>query len=108
MEGQLYAIPRSADSVVTFINKDILEKAGVDLDPETTVVKNGWTWDQFLGVCQQVRDYLDKNGRQSHYVVDANLTAWLSTCYPILRSYGADILDEEGSWWSALIRRTLY
>lgn len=97
MEGQLYAIPRSADSVVTFINKDILEKAGVDLDPETTVVKNGWTWDQFLGVCQQVREYLDKNGRQSHYVVDANLTAWLSTCYPILRSYGADILDEEGN-----------
>ena len=97
MEGQLYAIPRSADSVVTFINKDILEKAGVDLDPETTVVKDGWTWDQFLGVCQQVRDYLDKNGRQSHYVVDANLTAWLSTCYPILRSYGADILDEEGN-----------
>ena len=48
MEGQLYAIPRSADSVVTFINKDILKKAGVDLNPETTVVKDGWTWDQFL------------------------------------------------------------
>lgn len=96
VNGQLYAIPRSADSVVTFVNTDILRKAGVDLNPETTVVKDGWSWDEFLGVCQQVRDYLDRTGRQSDYVLDANLTAWLSTCYPILRSYGADILDNEG------------
>ena len=57
-----YVIPRSCDSVVTFINTDILSKAGVDLDPATTKVKNGWTWDDFMEVCAKVRTYMDNNG----------------------------------------------
>lgn len=96
VNGGTYAIPRSADSVVTFVNKDILAKAGVDLDEATTVVKDGWSWDDFLSVCAKVRIYLDQNGMSNFYVCDANLTAWLSTNYPILRSYGADMLDAEG------------
>lgn len=94
VDGKQYAIPRSADSVVTFVNKDILKKAGVDLDPETTLVKDGWSWADFMSVCAQVRTYLDNNGMSDYYVCDANLTAWLSTSYPVLRSYGADMLDE--------------
>lgn len=96
VNGKLYAVPRSADSVVTFVNKDLLTKAGVDLNPGTTVVKDGWTWDDFLSVCAKVRAYLDKSGKNAHYVCDANLTIWLSTNYPILRSYGADMLDLNG------------
>lgn len=88
VDGKQYAIPRSADSVVTFVNKDILKKAGVDLDPETTLVKDGWSWADFMSVCAQVRTYLDNNGMSDYYVCDANLTAWLSTSYPVLRSYG--------------------
>ncbi|MFQ7077548.1 MAG: ABC transporter substrate-binding protein [Christensenellaceae bacterium] len=58
--GTRYAVPRSADSVVTFYNKNILTAAGVDLKPETTLVKNGWSWEDFLTVCGQVREYYDK------------------------------------------------
>lgn len=95
--GKNYVIPRSCDTVVTFLNTDILKKAGVDLDPATTKVKNGWTWDDFLEVCEQVRTYMDGNGMRNDYVFDANLTSWLSVCYPMLLSYGGDVLDEQGN-----------
>lgn len=97
LNGSLYTVPRSADSVVTFINTEILTAAGVDLNPETTVVKNGWTWDEFLGVCAQVRTYFDNNGKSTAYVIDANLTSWLSVCYPMIASYGGDVVDENGN-----------
>lgn len=91
-----YVIPRSCDSVITFLNTDILTQAGVDLNPETTVVKNGWSWDDFMGVCAKVRTWMDNNNRKNDYVIDANLTSWLSVCYPMLISYGAEVLDENG------------
>jgi ABC-type glycerol-3-phosphate transport system substrate-binding protein len=97
LNGKLYTIPRSADSVVTFINKEILTAAGVDLNIETTVVKNGWTWDEFLSVCAKVRTYLDNNGKSTAYVLDANLTSWLSVCYPMLSAYGGDVVDDNGN-----------
>lgn len=91
--GKLYCVPRSSDSVVTFINTDILTKAGCDMSK----VVNGWSWDDFLTVCEKVRTYMDNNGQSSSYVVDANLNTWLSVCYPLLVSYGADVLDENGN-----------
>ena len=96
VDDKCYVIPRSSDSVVTFLNTDILTKAGVDLNPETTKVKNGWTWTEFLEVCAQVRAYMDTHGMRDDYVFDANLTSWLSVCYPMLLSYGAEVLDENG------------
>ena len=96
MDGKNYVVPRSCDTVITFLNTDILTKAGVDLDPATTKVKNGWTWDDFMQVCAQVRSWMDQNGMASNYVIDATLTSWLSVCYPMLISYGAEVIDEEG------------
>ncbi len=95
--GKYYVIPRSCDSVITFLNTDILTKAGVDLNPETTLVKNGWTWDDFLAVCAQVRTYMDSHGMASSYVIDANLSSWLSVCFPLLRSFGAEVIDVNGN-----------
>jgi len=92
VDGNLYAIPRSADSVVTFYNEKILTAAGVDLE----VVHNGWTWETFMAVCQQVRTYYDSNGFGERYVLDANLTSWLSVNYPLLRSYGAELINATG------------
>ena len=92
----VYVIPRSCDSVVTFYNVEMLTAAGVDFDPLTTIVKNGWSWDDFLSVCAQVRTWMDNNGHASDYVIDANLTSWLSVCYPMLASFGAEAVNEKG------------
>lgn len=92
VNGKYYCFPRSCDSVVTFINTKLLKTAGVD----TSKIKNGWTWDDFMSVLAEYRAYLDKNPstKDTYYCLDANLTGWLSVSYPMLRSYGAEVIDD--------------
>ncbi|MDY0373337.1 MAG: extracellular solute-binding protein [Candidatus Izemoplasmatales bacterium] len=92
LNDNYYVIPRSADSVVTFYNKKILQDAGINME----LLENGWTWDTFIDVCYDIREYFDNNGFSDRYILDANLTSWLSVNYPILRSYGADVTDGTG------------
>ena len=61
-----------------------------------SVIKDGWSWDTFMNVMGQYRAYLDSKGKADWYCCDANLTTWLSCNYPILRSYGADVLTKDG------------
>lgn len=96
-DGVPYAAPRSTDSVVTFYNTDILTAAGVDLDPETTIVKNGWTWNDFLSVCEQVRNYYDRTEHSNYYPIDANL-AWEAVSWPIIESLGGEVINEAGEF----------
>ena len=92
-KGSHYVVPRSADSVVTFYNKKLLSDAGIDMSS----IKNGWTWADFSAVCAQYRTYLDNNGHSGdYYPVDANLLGWNSVSYPMLRSFGSDVLDDAG------------
>ncbi len=91
--GKNYVIPRSCDTVITFYNKEIFDNAGVDM----TKVQNGWSWNDFMDVCATVRTWMDANGKSSDYVIDANLTSWLSVCYPMLLSYGGEVLDANGN-----------
>ena len=56
-----------AITALAFINTDIFEKAGVDM----SLVKNGWTWETFLSVCETIRQYFDSTGKGSSYVVRA-------------------------------------
>ena len=91
--GNLYAIARSTDSVVTFYNKEILKAAGVDL----SVFKNGWTWSDFLSVCEQLRQYYDKNGQKKAYPIDANI-GWESVGYPIIKALGGEVFNEKGEF----------
>ena len=92
IDSKKYVVPRSCDSVVTFYNKDLFTKAGVDMN----LVKNGWTWDTFMDVCATLRSYMDTHNMSDCYVVDANLTTWLSVCYPMLSAYGSEPIDENG------------
>lgn len=91
--GNLYAIARSTDSVVTFYNKEILTAAGVDL----SVFKNGWTWSDFLSVCEQLRRYYDNIGQTKAYPIDMNL-GWESVGYPIIKALGGEVIDENGEF----------
>lgn len=92
-----FAMPRSADSVVTFYNKEILAAADVDLNPETTKIKNGWTWNDFLEVCEKVRQYYDRQGHTNYYPIDPYLD-WESVAYPIIKSFGGEVIDEDGNF----------
>lgn len=86
--GDQYLIPRSADTVVCQVNKRILADAGVDLNPETTLVKNGWTWEDFLTVCAQVKQKYPNRG-----VVDSYYN-WEAIFNPIFCSFGAEYIKD--------------
>lgn len=91
--GNLYAIARSTDSVVTFYNKEILTTAGVDL----SIFKNGWTWEDFLSVCRKLREYYDSIGQTKAYPIDANI-GWESVGYPIIKALGGEVFNEKGEF----------
>lgn len=88
-----YAVPRSIDSVVCFYNKEILAEAGVD----TSIIRNGWTWEDMLTVCEQVRAYYDSEENTTYYPLDSNLT-WESVAYPVIKSLGGAVLNEKGEF----------
>ncbi len=91
VDGKYYCFPRSCDSVVTFINTKLLKQSGID----TSKIKNGWTWSDFTSVLADYRAYLDTtSNKNTYYCLDANLTGWLSVSYPILRSYGGEVIDD--------------
>ena len=73
-------------------NISLLKEAGVDM----TKVKNGWTWEEFLDVCETVRTHFDNTGRSSQYVLDSYVN-WEAVMYPIFCSFGAEIFDDEFS-----------
>ncbi len=93
LNGVHYVVPRSADSVVCFYNKKLLQDANIDMSK----IKDGWTWDDFKSVCESWMEHLRSQGNaDGNYACDMYLTGWGSVGYPMLRSYGADVLNEKG------------
>lgn len=91
-----YLVPRSADRVVTHINKKIFNDAGVDMNPETTKVKNGWTWQDFLDTCAKLRTYYDSKTKEQDpiinkegFLIDAYFS-WEAVFNPMLIANGAN------------------
>lgn len=102
--GAQYFIPRSSDRIVTHLNMKYV-KAALEWDgrPDKSVtlatVKNGWTWDDFVKVCEAVRAYYDAQGwtaANGRYVLDASFT-WSPVLFSLFKSNGATFY-ENGKW----------
>ncbi|MFQ9737975.1 MAG: hypothetical protein ACLR06_09725 [Christensenellaceae bacterium] len=61
------------------------------------MVKNGWSWEDFLTVCGQVREYYDKKSDSKFYPIDANFT-WEAVSWPVMKSLGGELIDKEGKF----------
>ncbi len=92
-DGAQYMIPRSADRVVCHYNAAIFKAAGVDM----SLVKNGWTWEDFDKVCATLRTYYDNNGKSDYYLLDSYMT-WEAVYNPVFEAYGVDYFDEDGKF----------
>lgn len=90
-DGAQYMIPRSADRVVCHYNAAIFKAAGVDM----SLVKNGWTWEDFDKVCATLRTYYDNNGKSEYYLLDSYMT-WEAVYNPVFEAYGVEYFDEDG------------
>ena len=91
-DGEQYMIPRSADRVVCHYNKAIFKAAGVDM----SLVKNGWTWDDFMKVCETLRKYYDSQDSMKNYTLVDPYFTWEAVYNPIFESYGVEYYDENG------------
>ena len=91
-DGEQYMIPRSADRVVCHYNKAIFKAAGVDM----SLVRNGWTWDDFMTVCATLRKYYDSQDSMKAYTLADPYFTWEAVYNPIFESYGVEYYDENG------------
>ncbi len=100
--GSQYFLPRSSDRVVTHLNKKYTVPAIAawnENHPEEKlpedIIKNGWTWDDFLKVCAALREYYDSQGwtiSKGYYLVDHTFT-WAPIMFSLFKSNGASIAD---------------
>lgn len=102
--GAQYFIPRSSDRIVTHLNMKYV-KAALEWDgrPDKSVtldtVKNGWTWEEFVKVCEAIRAYYDSKGwtaANGRYILDASF-AWSPVLFSLFKSNGATFY-ENGKW----------
>ena len=103
--GQLM-IPRTADKVVTHVNKQIFEdcfknvpESELPFTPQqgTKIPENGWTWEEFKNTCRALRAHFDATGRKDQYLINAYLT-WEAVYNPILEAFGAKVFNENGDF----------
>ena len=91
-DDQLYALGAMESSVGLYYNKDILEKAGVEV-PDGS---HPWTWNQFLDVLKKVKPVTDELGG---YALDMSFPAGESSIYfyaPFFWGNGGDFVSPDG------------
>lgn len=87
-KGNYYMMPRDFGQTVLYYNKSLLKAAGVE-----TLPADDWTWNDFLNICKQFKE---KNiVADGDPVLDVELD-WEAIYYPIIRSFGGDIVDSTG------------
>ena len=80
----IWFVPRDYNRLVIYINETAFEQAGV------AVPDNDWTWEEFLGVCQ---DLMDAGVRKA-----IEWKKWRPVYTTMLTNYGGEYLDSEGNF----------
>lgn len=99
-KGKRYVVPRSADSVVCYYNKDILTAAGIN--PATDErFSNDWSWSNLISVCTDLSDYFKSaEGKAAGYGDAYALMGefdWEAVFNALMGSYGSEAFGADGS-----------
>ncbi len=91
-DGKLYALGGMESSVGLYYNKDILDKAGIQVPDED----HPWTFSEFLEILEKVKPYTDEvNG----YPIDMEYKVGETTIYlysPFFWSNNGELVSEDG------------
>ncbi len=101
-KGRVYGIPIQESSAGFYYNKDIFNKAGIDVSGYN--VENPWTFDQFKSVCGQLKTYMDgvnptiPQGEPKMTPVDMRLDATQDEMatyllYPLINAAGGEFVN---------------
>ena len=91
VNNKLYTLGAMESSVGLYYNKDIIEKAGVEIPS----MNNPWTWDEFYEVCEKIKNVIPEND----YPIDMTFPSGESTIYyyaPFIWSNGGDFVSKDG------------
>ena len=99
-DGRIYIVPRSMDSVITFVNTELLAAAGIDFETDERLT-NDWTWDDCISVSREVAAWIQSPAGQaskfkSSYALEAELS-WEAVYNAMMLSYGVEVFDENGN-----------
>jgi multiple sugar transport system substrate-binding protein len=104
VDGTLQMLPSSGDVVILFINKKLVQQAGVEI-PWTLDYKNNklWTTDDFYKVCQRLTvDVKGKRGNEPGFdksnvsVYGAAMPIdWWAVYVPALLSFGGQLVSDD-------------
>ncbi|MCI2256946.1 sugar ABC transporter substrate-binding protein [Domibacillus sp. PGB-M46] len=81
-DGQNYGLPTHVGATVVFYNKEIMDKAGVDIDSIET-------WDDYIAAGKQVVEKTDA-------VMTTLETGDYWSYWPLIKQQGSDFFDENG------------
>ncbi|MBE7089236.1 MAG: extracellular solute-binding protein [Clostridiales bacterium] len=88
--AQLYMIPRDYNEVVMYYDVDKFEAAGIEMPSATEPMTRA----EFDAIVYDLREYYGLADMPK--VVDVNVN-WDSFVWPLLKSFGAKIIDEQGN-----------
>ena len=90
VDGVHYVVPKGTDSLAVIINSALFEKYGVT-EPE-----NGWTWDDMLTVCGELKTAIEAAG-DSIYPMDFILNSSNGAWEPVIYEFGGQLFNEDGT-----------
>ena len=98
-QDKRYVVPRSADTVVCYYNKDLLSAAGID--PKTDErFSNDWSWADFTAVCEELSDYFKSEAGKAAGYGDAYALMgefdWEAIFNALMCSYGSEAFGADG------------
>jgi multiple sugar transport system substrate-binding protein len=90
-EGKQYGLPQLTCGSYIYVNKDLFEKAGVDLPPYDWS-DTSWTWDELLRMAKQIAHDYDDIGKAEYGIV-----CQTGGCpiFQLALPWGKDCLDPE-------------
>ena len=91
VNNKLYALGAMESSVGLYYNKDIIEKAGIEIPS----MDDPWTWDEFYEVCEKIKNVIPEND----YPIDMTFPSGETTIYyyaPFIWSNGGNFVSEDG------------
>lgn len=100
VDGKSYAVPYRQDSWVLYYNKDLFEKAGVDL-PD-----GSWTWDDYAAAAKELTTGLKGAGSEA---LGTYQHSWQSTVqgFALAQTAGADLASADYTYLKPFYERVL-
>ena len=92
-DNSLYWLPRDYDKLVTYVNKDVFQAAGVEVP-----TADEWTWAKMLEVCQALKDNTNKilaaNQEINVFYPMSFDPSWAPVYLTMFKNYGVELASD--------------